>query len=134
MEPAGGNPTGAPRERFPRAARIRKGEEIVHLLRRGNRERTPHLEVFFAPSSGGFPRYGTIVPKHRHTVVERNLVRRRLREIGRRTVLPALAEAGCDLDVLVRARPSAYTVGFPELLAELAGITEGLCSKASSSD
>ena len=134
MEPAGGDRRGTPGERLPRKARIRKGAEIVHLLRQGRRRRSPHLEVFFAPSSGDFSRFGTIVPKHRHTVVERNLVRRRLREIGRRTILPTLAESGCTLDVLVRARASAYTVGFPALQAELVGITEGLCSEPSSSD
>ncbi len=68
-----------------------------------------------------------IVPKHRHSIVERNRVKRRLREIGRIHVLPRLREKGMALDVLVRARPEAYGVGFRSLRDELQKMTEELC-------
>ncbi len=70
-----------------------------------------------------------IVPKHRHSIVERNRVKRRLREIGRTRVLPRLREHGLALDVLVRARREAYGVGFRTLKDELQSVTEDLCSK-----
>ena len=70
-----------------------------------------------------------IVPKHRHSIVERNRVKRRLREIGRTRVLPRLTEQGMTLDVLVRARREAYGVGFRTLKDELQSVTEDLCSK-----
>lgn len=79
------------------------------------------------------PRFGTIVPKHGHSVVERNLVRRRLKEVGRTEVLPRLRSSGRGLAVLVRARPSAYGTPFATLQAELVRIVEGLCSEPSSS-
>jgi ribonuclease P protein component len=79
------------------------------------------------------PRYGVVVPKHRHTIVERNLLRRRLREIGRRDVLPALRACPASFDVLVRARPEAYSATFAELRNALVRFTEELCSGASHS-
>ena len=69
-----------------------------------------------------------IVPKHRHSIVERNRVKRRLREIGRTRVLPRLRKQGLTLDVLVRARPEAYGVGYRRLSNELQSMTEDLCS------
>ena len=85
-----------------------------------------------APDDG--PRFGTIVPKHRRRVVDRNLLRRRLRELGRLEVLPRLRTADRPLDVLVRARPGAYERAFHELRTELIRLTERLCSDASPSD
>jgi ribonuclease P protein component len=63
--------------------------------------------------------------------VERNKLKRRLREIGRRRVLPALEERGAWLDVLIRARASAYGVEFEELAIEVEAAVEGLCSEES---
>ena len=73
------------------------------------------------------------MPKHRHTIVVRNRLKRRLREIGRTRVLPSLREAGLALDVMVRARPEAYGAGFPALRDELDRVTEALCSGERSS-
>jgi ribonuclease P protein component len=70
-----------------------------------------------------------VVPKHKHTIVERNLVRRRIREIGRSVLLPALRNSGAALDVLVRARPEAYGAPFSQLRDELATLVEELCSR-----
>lgn len=85
------------------------------------------------PAPGPLPRLGTIVPRHRYDIVERNRIRRRLREIGRREVLPMLRSAGVAVDVLVRARPGAYRAGYAALRDELIRITEGLCSEGSHS-
>ncbi|HSG48108.1 MAG TPA: ribonuclease P protein component [Longimicrobiales bacterium] len=111
--------------KLPRAARIHSGKEIRALMKRGKRKRTDHVDVFFAASPESFPRLGLVVPKHRHTIVERNRVKRRLREIGRVEVLPRLRSSGCDLDVLIRARPEAYGATFAALRDELVHWTEG---------
>jgi len=60
-------------------------------------------------------------------VVERNLLRRRLKEIGRMVLLPRLRERGCVIDLLIRARPRAYEASFPDLRDELTRLTERLC-------
>lgn len=70
-----------------------------------------------------------IVPKHGRDIVDRNRLKRRLREVGRTEVLPRLRDAGLEMDVLVRARAGAYGVGFDRLKEELLSVTEELCSK-----
>ena len=59
-----------------------------------------------------------VVPRHAHTAVRRNQLRRRIREIGRRYVLPALDQ---PTDVGVRARPGAYDTPFVQLRMEIVG-------------
>lgn len=115
---------------FPRAARITGSEEIRALFRRGKRRKTRHLDVFLGSSPAARSRVGVVVPKHRQTAVARNLLKRRLREISRTRVLPALRDAGLRVDVLIRARPEAYGAAFPELLEELSGVVEEVCSSA----
>ena len=118
-------------EGLPREARIRLGSEIRGLLERGERTRTKNVDVFFAASPASHSRLGLIVPKHGHRIVERNLVKRRLREIGRRTALPRLDGAGVHMDLLLRARRSAYGVDFAMLEDEVTTVVEVLCSRSS---
>lgn len=67
------------------------------------------------------------MPKHGRNIVERNQLKRRLREIGRRRVLPVLATCGTATDVLIRARRGAYGAGFDMLAEEIREAVEGLC-------
>jgi ribonuclease P protein component len=126
----GGAAGEAGRYRLPRRARIVASREIRALFRRGKRKRTRHLDVFIAASPVSHARLGLVVPKHRHNSVERNLVKRRLREIGRTELLPRLAGCSPALDVMVRARAEAYGAPFDALRAELRRVVEELCSAA----
>jgi len=74
-----------------------------------------------------------VVPRHKHAVVERNRLKRRLREILRQQVLPRLDEAGLAVDVLVRARREAYGATFAALERELIDWADRRCSRGSSS-
>ena len=69
------------------------------------------------------------MPRHAQNAVRRNRLRRRIREIARRLVLPAL---DAPIDVGVRARASAYAETFETLRVEMVA---ALCpsSRASSS-
>jgi ribonuclease P protein component len=58
---------------------------------------------------------GLIVPRFQSTAVARNRLRRRLREIWRRE----LQSTAGAVDVVVRARRSAYGLSFDQLRAEL---------------
>lgn len=116
-------------EAFPREVRIRRSAEIRSLLERGKRRRTRNLDVFFADSPASHSRVGVIVPKYGHRIVDRNLLKRRLREIARKDVLPGLGAAGTISDVLVRAKRTAYGVPYAVLRRELLESVEGLCSK-----
>ena len=104
---------------FPRSRRITRSSEIRALLRRGKRSRTAHLDVFDSASPAARSRAGVIVPKYGHRIVDRNRLKRRLREVLRIDVLPALAGRDLTVDILVRARREAYRARFPDLRAEL---------------
>ncbi len=60
-----------------------------------------------------------IVPRYGHSAVERNRLRRRVKEIARREWLSAAREREGEperhLDVLIRARREAYESSFDEL-------------------
>lgn len=60
-----------------------------------------------------------IVPRYGHRIVDRNLLKRRLREVLRTEVLPSLARRGIAPDILVRARREAYHADWADLRAEL---------------
>ena len=81
----------------------------------GKRLRTEHLQAHTAPSSLPYCRVAVVVGKHGHTVVKRNQLRRRLRELIRRSIIP-----GCSsFDMVLRTLPSAYGAGFKELSGEV---------------
>jgi ribonuclease P protein component len=67
---------------------------------------------------------GVVVPKHRRNSVERNQLKRRLREVLRLQVLPRLSERSANVDVLVRARREAYSASFEQLNDELVEYVE----------
>jgi ribonuclease P protein component len=55
-------------------------------------------------------RAGIVVPRYGHTIVERNRLKRRLREFVRTEWLPAAQSETPPPEILVRARPAAYEV------------------------
>jgi len=71
---------------------------------------------------------GWVVPKLGHGIVERNRLKRRLREIARRRVLTRLRLAGCGTDVLVRARREGYRTTYDELERQWMSVVEAACS------
>jgi ribonuclease P protein component len=81
----------------------------------GRRLRTEHLEVRASDSLLSHARVAVIVGKHGHTIVERNRLRRRLRELVRMKILSAVKPT----DVVVRAFPSAYERSFADLSKEV---------------
>jgi ribonuclease P protein component len=119
--------------RLPRARRITRSGEIRGIVRRGKRSRTAHLDVFDSASPAAYARVGLVVPRHRHAAVERNLLKRRLREVLRLEVLPRLDALASPVDVLVRARREAYGATFAALRDELVGWMERRWSPAHSS-
>jgi ribonuclease P protein component len=110
---------GREHEELPRSRRLTRGSEIRAVLARGKRIRTRHLDVYDSASPVSRSRIGLIVPRHGGRIVDRNLVKRRLREILRKEILPRLRSPEQNRDVLVRARREAYGAAFSELRAEL---------------
>ena len=62
--------------------------------------------------------------------VQRNRLKRQLREIARTELLPWLDARECGADVLIRARPEAYHRQYGELREELNSLREWMCSSA----
>ena len=71
------------------------------------------------PSTLERTRVAIIIPRHRQTIVARNRLKRRVREIVRIDMLPSLR--GPSLDLVVRVSPTAYRRTFEQLQAELRG-------------
>jgi ribonuclease P protein component len=77
------------------------------------------MDVFDSASPAAFSRVGWVVPLHRRGAVERNRLKRRLREIARLELLPRLDERDVRMDVLLRTRREAYDADFATLREEL---------------
>jgi ribonuclease P protein component len=73
------------------------------------------------------PRVGVVVPKYRRDIVERNRVKRRLRELARTRILPTLG----SIDILVRAKPEAYSASFEQLSVEVDAVARWAAAIAS---
>jgi len=113
--------TPAPRTlSFPRSSRLTNEADLEAVRRTGKRMQTERLEARAAASLLPHPRAGVVVPKHRHNIVERNLVKRRLRELVRIKLLPELER----IDVLIRAKAEAYDSSFAQLASDVGAIGE----------
>ena len=94
-----------------------RGPDLQSCWTSGKRVRLPSLELaWLRRAKPGPSRSGIIVPLYQRTAVQRNQLRRRLREILRRETLPLLP----PVDLVVRARREAYAASFATLRAELA--------------
>jgi ribonuclease P protein component len=81
-----------------------------------------HLDVRAIASPLGHPRVGVVVPRYSGSAVDRNRLKRRLRELVRTRLLPAAPSA----DVVIRARPDAYSASFDALEADVARVAAQL--------
>lgn len=90
--------------------------EFQHCYRNGERRHGAFVTLFWAPNSLGYARIGITATRKVGSAVERNLLKRRVREIYRRwsgrAELPAL-------DLVVHLKPSAGTASFAELERDL---------------
>ena len=64
------------------------------------------------------PRVGLVIPKYNHTAVERNRLKRRVREVIRSELLGVLP----SIDIVIRSRTDAYGVQFSILRNDLRGL------------
>jgi ribonuclease P protein component len=92
------------------------------VIQRGKRARTALLDVRALASPLSHPRIGVVVPRYRHTVVERNRVKRRIRELARIHIVPV----GGSVDLVIRARDDAYRASFLELQVDLTSLVRRL--------
>jgi ribonuclease P protein component len=84
--------------------------------------RSEFITVRTLASPLSYPRVAVVVPRFSRTVVERNLLRRRLRELVRTLLLPTLPPQ----DVLLRANPAAYSQQYGALEREIRNLAPRL--------
>jgi ribonuclease P protein component len=126
---AGDADAGAGR-RFPRVARLSRGNDIQRVIQQGKRIRTAHLDVRVLASPLAISRVGVIVPRHQQSAVDRNRVKRRLRELVRVELLPSLRGRALPVDVALRARREAYRATFADLARDVHTVRAQLASDA----
>jgi RNase P protein component len=126
---------------------LARASEIELVKRTGKRVKTGVLDVRVAASPSSRAQVGVIVPKYKRTIVERNKLRRRLRELVRVRLLPVLERSDVEGSstegfstegsteehaiaqaaqaaqtpraVLIRALPTAYSATFDGLARDV---------------
>jgi len=104
-----------------RRHRLTRGSELRAAVRDGKRLRTANLDLRAVSTARTVSRIGFVVPKHGHSSVERNRLKRRMRELARIRVLDVLCGAGSGraTDVVMRAQPGAYRLDYDQLRSEI---------------
>jgi ribonuclease P protein component len=97
---------------------------LVAIKGVGKRLRTEHLSARAASSLLPYCRVAVVVGKHGHSVVERNKLRRRLRELVRLHVIPGFA----GIDLVLYVGSGAYGLEFEKLTGEMIRIKTQLTS------
>ena len=106
------NPKGT--ARFTKAARLRHRQEFLRAQAQGKRFHTRHFGVTLAPMAEGHPRLGLVATRRMGKAVQRNRVKRVLREFFRRhqTGLPAF-------DLVIMAKKGASALEYHQVEEEL---------------
>jgi ribonuclease P protein component len=103
---------------FPSSARIKKRADFLRIQGGGRKLHSRNLLLISLPSSGVDNRLGiTVTTKVTKSSPQRNLIRRRIREIFR--VRRRLIAGPIDLVVIVR--PGALALSFRQLEMEFVG-------------
>lgn len=92
--------------------------DLDRVRREGKALRTPSLLARVSASPLARLRVGIVVPRYGHSAVDRNRLKRRLRELVRLEVLPLKLEN----DVVFWAQRQAYAANFAELKSVMMSI------------
>lgn len=101
--------------RFPPSLRLRKRAEFDRVYQGGERHSSANLTAIFLAATGRGSRVGFTAGKALGGAVERNRIRRRLREAVRRH----LRELKTPAEVVFHPRKSALRAEFSQLEAEV---------------
>jgi ribonuclease P protein component len=104
-------------ERFPKTARLLRHSDFERVYQDGRRHFSANLTVFYLQrrEAAGGARVGFTVSKALGGAVERNRMKRRLREAVRRK----LSGLELPVDVVINPKRSLLAAGFERLLDEV---------------
>ncbi len=107
--------------KLPRCLHLRRSSDFSRNRRTGVRARTPHFVVCRSDGPEGGTRLGLVVGRRVGSAVERNRVKRRLREIFRlnRSLMPEAS------DLVIVALPGAVDLGYEDMEKEILGCLTG---------
>ena len=90
-------------------------------MRDGKRLRTANLDLRVVSTTDTVSRIGFVVPKHGHSSVDRNRLKRRMRELARLRILDVVRAnaSGPAANVVMRAQPGAYRLDYDQLRSEI---------------
>jgi ribonuclease P protein component len=103
---------------FPRTARIRRRGEFTGVFDGGVKRHGRLMSVFVLPMPAGRARLGIAASKKIGGAVERNLAKRRMREVFRAAGLPA------PLDIVVIPRRDLLTAPFESVRQEFTTLVD----------
>jgi ribonuclease P protein component len=100
---------------FPRTARLLKHADFERVYKQGRRQFSSHMTVFYLRQPEGNARIGFTVGRVLGGAVERNRIKRRLRDAvrQRRAILKG------PVDVVINPKKSVLTAEFSILLEEV---------------
>ena len=105
-------------ERLTRADRLLLRPEYKRVYAGGRRAAGRWIVLFALENGGATSRLGITATRRTGGATVRNLMRRRLKEIYRRTVRPALEAEGLGVDLVANLRDGAPDAPFADLSAE----------------
>ncbi len=104
--------------KFPKSRRLLKHADFQRVYQAGRRQFTGNMTVFFLrreAAPAGEPRIGLTVGKVLGGAVERNRIKRRMREAVRMSG----STCNCPLDIVFNPRKSVLALPFAELVKEV---------------
>jgi ribonuclease P protein component len=127
---------------FPRAARLLKHSDFERVYKQGRRHFSSHMTVFYlrqaegaSPQGKGTSRVGFTVGRVLGGAVQRNRIKRRLREAVRQRRSVLMGADGGDVvgvDVVINPKKSVLTVEFSVVLDEVGRALETIAKKLES--
>jgi ribonuclease P protein component len=121
---------------FPRAARLLKHSDFDRVYKQGRRHFSSHMTVFYlrqaeGASRKGSARIGFTVGRALGGAVERNRIKRRLREAVRlrRSLFELELGLAGGIDVVINPKKSVLTVEFSVVLDEVGRALDAIAKK-----
>jgi ribonuclease P protein component len=114
--------SGAPTHGFPKSLRLRRRSEFKRVQTEGRRVHTPHFLIILLPRPDEGQKLGITVTKKVGTAVQRNRVKRLLREVYRQH----RASFPTPCDIVVVAKRGAPGLAFGQVQDEVLGVERAM--------